>query len=119
MSCSNISFYSNMLLDARGHLRLTDLGLCKKVGDVSPSDHPEVVLEMLKRKQMAGEGGVGHPIAEGSESSGGSHLRDMSIDEEGKVNASTTVADQLLSTGGSAPKELRTGKARRENAYST
>lgn len=37
---------SNMLLDARGHLRLTDLGLCKKVGDVSPSDHPEVVLEI-------------------------------------------------------------------------
>jgi serine/threonine kinase 38 len=40
----------NMLLDARGHLKLTDLGLCKKVGEVSPSDHPEVVLEMLYRQ---------------------------------------------------------------------
>ena len=111
--------FSNMLLDARGHLRLTDLGLCKKVGDVSPSDHPEVVLEMLKRKQMTGEVGVGHTIAEGVETSGGSHLRDMSIDEEGATNAKTTVADQLISTGNNGPKDLRTGKARRENAYST
>lgn len=112
-----------MLLDARGHLRLTDLGLCKKVGDVSPSDHPEVVLEMLKRKQMTGDqgAGVGHPtIAEGVESAPGSHLRDMSIDEEGATFKNpTTAADTLISTGNSAPKDLRTGKARRENAYST
>ncbi|EED91213.1 hypothetical protein THAPSDRAFT_35135, partial [Thalassiosira pseudonana CCMP1335] len=73
----------NMLLDARGHLRLTDLGLCKKVGDViSANAH---------------------------------HLRDMSIDEEG----AKTKAEETIPTGGSAPEELRTGKARRENAYST
>lgn len=40
----------NMILDARGHLKLTDLGLCKKVGDVSPGDHPEVVLDVLRRQ---------------------------------------------------------------------
>ncbi len=40
----------NMLLDSRGHLKLTDLGLCKKVGEVSPSDHPEVVLDVLRRQ---------------------------------------------------------------------
>jgi len=104
----------NMLLDARGHLRLTDLGLCKKVGDVSPGDHPEVVLEMLKRKQMA-TGGATMAIPEGEEvSANASHLRDMSIDEEGGRNVGSSIP-----TGGSAPKDLRTGKARRENAYST
>jgi serine/threonine protein kinase len=111
----------NMLLDSRGHLRLTDLGLCKKVGDVSPGDHPEVVLEMLKRKQMAEQGGAGYAIPEGAATSG-SHLRDMSIDEEGKANANTTAADQLISSGDNNnvhSKDLRTGKARRENAYST
>jgi serine/threonine protein kinase len=47
----------NMLLSANGHLKLTDLGLCKKVGEVSPTDEPEVVLEMLKRQGQAGMGG--------------------------------------------------------------
>lgn len=107
-----------MLLDARGHLRLTDLGLCKKVGDVSPGDHPEMVLEMLKRKQVSGVGaGIAPPTAipEGEEAIGdGAHLRDMSIDEVGK-----SVNGDAIRTGGSAPEELRTGKARRENAYST
>jgi len=106
----------NMLLDARGHLRLTDLGLCKKVGDVSPGDHPEVVLEMLKRKQVA-TGGAAMEIPEGEEMSGeASHLRDMSIDI---MEGNATSASSTIPTGGAAPKDLRTGKARRENAYST
>ncbi|KAL7462674.1 hypothetical protein ACHAXS_003048 [Conticribra weissflogii] len=106
----------SMLLDARGHLRLTDLGLCKKVGDVSPGDHPEVVLEMLRRKQMTGAGATREhsmAIPEGDLATG-EHLRDMSIDDLGKPGEVTTIR-----TGGSAPEELRTGKARRENAYST
>ena len=45
-----------MLLDARGHLKLTDLGLCKKVGEVSPTDEPEVVLEMLREHRISGKG---------------------------------------------------------------
>ena len=46
----------NMLLDAYGHLRLTDLGLCKKVGDVSPADEPEAILRLL-RSQSSVDGG--------------------------------------------------------------
>jgi hypothetical protein len=40
-----------MLLDQRGHLKLTDLGLCKKVGEVSPEDHPEFVLDSLRQER--------------------------------------------------------------------
>jgi serine/threonine kinase 38 len=102
----------NILLDARGHLRLTDLGLCKKVGDVSPEDHPEVILEMLKQKQLAA-GVAAMAIPEGEEiNADASHIRDMSIDVEGGNVPS-------IPTGGTALKDLRTGKARRENAYST
>ena len=113
----------NMLLDARGHLRLTDLGLCKKVGDVSPGDHPEVVLEMLKRKQMA-IGGAAITIPEGEEmetDAVASHLRDMSIDAEGvsSIPTGSSAPKASIPTGSSAPKDVRTGKARRENAYST
>mmetsp|Transcript_28161 Transcript_28161/g.59471 ORF Transcript_28161/g.59471 Transcript_28161/m.59471 type:complete len:557 (-) Transcript_28161:126-1796(-) len=103
----------NMLLDARGHLRLTDLGLCKKVGEVSPGDHPEVVLEMMKRKQIA-TSGAAMAIPEGEEmGEGASHLRDMSVDGVGGNSGSA------IPTGGPARTDLRTGKARRENAYST
>lgn len=45
-----------MLLDARGHLKLTDLGLCKKVGEVSPAETPEKVLESLRKELQAGGG---------------------------------------------------------------
>ena len=51
----------DMLLDCRGHLKLTDLGLCKKVGEVSRSDEPEQILEMLRRQTLtettSGRGG--------------------------------------------------------------
>jgi serine/threonine kinase 38 len=44
----------NMLLDSRGHLKLTDMGLCKKVGEVSPMDDPNIVLKTLKEQGYIG-----------------------------------------------------------------
>lgn len=86
----------NMLLDARGHLKLTDLGLCKKVGDVSPTDEPEVVLEMLRRQGLgddsAAEAVLG-AVPTGSPTQGNTHRgpKDemaMSIDDDiGKMPA--------------------------------
>lgn len=110
-----------MLLDARGHLRLTDLGLCKKVGDVSPGDHPEMVLESLRKKQAAGAGmsDQAAAIPEGESTKSASHLRDMSIDEVGGNPKQTAIGGATIPTGGGPPKDLRSGQARRENAYST
>ena len=82
----------NMLLDSRGHLKLTDLGLCKKVGEVSPIDDPDVVLKMLKEQgiltgteKMADTDGV----VKGSGTSGKHRAADdamaMSIDGCGTV----------------------------------
>jgi serine/threonine protein kinase len=102
----------NMLLSANGHLKLTDLGLCKKVGEVSPTDEPEVVLEMLKRQGQAGMGGSdwnptqvgGVSSSPGSPSVGKHRSADdamaMSIDEGNDV--------------GKGPANPRDAKTRRE-----
>jgi serine/threonine protein kinase len=57
-SCRDIK-PDNMLLDARGHLRLTDLGLCKKVGEAIPTEEPEAVLAMLRNQGMTQGQGLG------------------------------------------------------------
>eukprot|EP00563_Minutocellus_polymorphus_P015091 CAMPEP_0181051694 /NCGR_PEP_ID=MMETSP1070-20121207/17191_1 /TAXON_ID=265543 /ORGANISM="Minutocellus polymorphus, Strain NH13" /LENGTH=553 /DNA_ID=CAMNT_0023130733 /DNA_START=289 /DNA_END=1950 /DNA_ORIENTATION=- len=110
----------NMLLDARGHLKLTDLGLCKKVGEVSPGDHPEVVLEALRREGMtkgsaagAASGNGSGDVAESLGSAGGGKHRGhgdamaMSIDDQDNIGI------------GADKSKFPTGKARREMAYST
>lgn len=79
----------NMLLDARGHLKLTDMGLCKKVGEVSPMDDPEVVLKTLREQGYIGEEpGMGeNPSVSGERRASASRHRDsgdamaMSIDD--------------------------------------
>ena len=107
----------NMLLDARGHLKLTDLGLCKKVGDVSPGDHPEVVIEALRKETKGGIGpgdavrsgtaAASAPLLSGKHRGGGDAMA-MSIDGG---NSSSLPA-------GRQP-QMSTGRARREMAYST
>lgn len=103
----------NMLLDAHGHLKLTDLGLCKKVGEVSPTDDPEVVLERLRISggdaQAAVHSALNAPPTGSSWGSGthrpGDDAMAMSIDD-GNGNAN--------GNGG-----RRDAKTRREMAYST
>jgi serine/threonine protein kinase len=82
----------NMLLDASGHLKLTDLGLCKKVGEASPGDHPEVVLEGLRQQENG-----------------------MQIDLMGE---NIPTMDMRLGPN-DRPARFTNGKLRREMAYST
>lgn len=72
----------NMLLDARGHLKLTDLGLCKKIGEVSPGDDPEVVLELMRGRGIAGMESElgGTEIGEGGADGGASTHRQKADD---------------------------------------
>lgn len=107
----------NMLLDARGHLKLTDLGLCKKVGDVSPSDHPEVILEHI-RKQGAGGVDAMDPtntmLGEGSGVTGGMHRKkddSMAMSIDAQIDEGAPV-EQGLPTGQRG--KFATAKARRE-----
>lgn len=105
----------NMLLDARGHLKLTDLGLCKKVGEVSPKDHPEVIIEAMRAQGLNGDRSSADwndtQISEGV--SGGRHRRHgdpnaMSIDEGTSPEVGITTGSR------SKPENYPTGKARRE-----
>merc|ERR1712238_613105 len=65
----------NMLLDARGHLKLTDLGLCKKVGDVNPDDDPDVILARMRGQSGTGgsDGFGGGAIASNQDGAGSKH----------------------------------------------
>ena len=39
----------NFLIDAAGHLKLTDLGLCKKIGQISPEESPTRILKIFRK----------------------------------------------------------------------
>ncbi|KAL3942342.1 MAG: hypothetical protein SGBAC_003441 [Bacillariaceae sp.] len=123
----------NMLLDSRGHLKLTDMGLCKKVGEVSPMDDPEVVLQTMRDQGYIGkDAGVGdHPGMRGGRSSGpGTSTTSSGRGGGGHRNSDDAMAmsiDDNMDMGGGGGQFATgqrnnpnyTAKARREMAYST
>jgi len=95
-----------MLLDARGHLKLTDMGLCKKVGEVSPVDEPHYVLRVLREQGLLSE-------------ANGMDVNNQSIPGAGRHrdsgDAMAMSIDGIPSGSGSQLRtQMPTGKTRRE-----
>lgn len=99
----------NMLLDARGHLKLTDLGLCKKVGEVSPMDDPENVLKMMREQGLIAASTSLETGGTNQNASGAGKHRDS-----GDAMA-MSIDDGIPTASGSQQRpQMPTGKARRE-----
>lgn len=105
----------NMLLDARGHLKLTDLGLCKKVGEVSPIDDPDVVLKMMREQGILTGGEKMNDTDEAGQGSG-TFGRHRSPDDAMAMSIDNGIEER---NGPGRPASMPNGKARREMAYST
>jgi serine/threonine protein kinase len=98
----------NMLLDARGHLKLTDLGLCKKIGDVSPADDPDVVLAAMRAS--GGGGGAdltGEDINSNPDGAGSKHR------QKGDDVMAMSI-DGISTTNNPQKPKYESAKARRE-----
>jgi serine/threonine kinase 38 len=117
----------SMLLDARGHLKLTDLGLCKKVGEVSPLDDPDFVLKSLKEQGLLGDddkmtdadgsGGSNSDGQAGASTGGGKHRSPddamaMSIDDGITANSQMQAGRQANMPTGKARREVRNSMQR-------
>jgi serine/threonine protein kinase len=110
----------NMLLDSRGHLKLTDLGLCKKVGEPSPMDDPNVVLKALKLQGLVG-GDVDEAAAASEEvDKGQGHGKHRTSSDDAMAMSIDDNSSVEVGLGGPAtgrPASYPTGKARREVSY--
>lgn len=124
-----------MLLDSRGHLKLTDLGLCKKVGEISASDEPEQVLAALLKSQATiveqptrrADSVPSSPVVKTEirkTHRSQSDAMAMSIDEVMQSQQAAAAAAAVVTAGAPPPPPLlqqqqRDPKVRREMAYST
>lgn len=100
----------NMLIDARGHLKLTDLGLCKKVGEVSPMDDPGHVLKALKEQgliEAVNEVDANNDTMQDANTSG----------SEAKHRDSGDAMAMSIDGGADVPANKRDAKTRREVRY--
>jgi hypothetical protein len=97
-----------MLIDARGHLKLTDLGLCKKIGDVNPEDDPEVVLARMRGQagDGNGEGLGGTSIGSNFDGTGSKHRQ--------KGDDVMAMSIDGIPTGEPQKPKYESAKARRE-----
>ena len=109
----------NMLLDARGHLKLTDLGLCKKVGEVSASDDPDAILKMLREEGVLSneEDMTDTDVSSGkSDVSSGKHRNtddSMAMSIDGGIEVGIQCVQKNEKVGG-RPSNMPNGKTRRE-----
>jgi serine/threonine kinase 38 len=124
----------NMLLDARGHLKLTDLGLCKKVGGISSADEPEAILEMLRSQASKTDQTMASDItiSEGAANDAKKHRESgdamaMSIDDGGankrdpqaRREVSVHELDVVRRYGGCLTSHVALSISCRQMAYST
>ena len=96
-----------MLLDARGHLKLTDMGLCKKVGEVSHVDEPHFILKALREQGLLSEAN-GMDVNNQSNPGAGKHR------DSGDAMAMSIDGIPTGNNGPSRPQQMPTAKARRE-----
>ena len=97
-----------MLLDARGHLKLTDLGLCKKIGDVSPDDDPDMILARMRGQSGGGLGdALSGDIAANQEGGGSKHR------QKGEDVMAMSI-DGIPTTNDPQKPKYESAKARRE-----
>lgn len=98
----------NMLLDARGHLKLTDLGLCKKIGDANKEDDPDEILKRMRGQENGGNGDemAGADIAANNDGAGSKHRQGDDV--------MAMSIDGIPSTNDSQKPKYESAKARRE-----